>query len=195
MSRYVKTFEGFIKKNFLYENLNRISKVYKNVNDIIDFEKIEIYQIPFTLGDGDGTCIYNADSDWNCCIGKYYVYDFIKDNEITDVLQKDLSHIDISKGWEYQQSDEFETAYTNKEKHIFRIAKLVQEMKKGEKINPIQMCFDSLSYHYDMVNHIQDGNHRIRALQYLNYDCFPAIVYGSHTKDLIKFIEENYEIS
>ena len=33
-------------------------------------------------------------------------------------------------------------------------------------------------------------NHRIRALQYLKYDYYPAYIYGSHAKLLIEYIEK-----
>lgn len=178
--KYLKLFEGFNKK-------------YTNINNIIDGEQIDFYQIPFALGYGQGTCIPD-DENYVVCISNNYVYDYISDDDIKVYLNKDLSEIDITKDWTSMNSNdkfEFETAYTNKEKHTLRVAKIVQELLENKKLTPVIMYFDSMSYNYDIKNHIEDGNHRIRALQYLNYDYYPAFIGGSHSKYLINYLNVN----
>lgn len=177
--KHLKLFESFHSKKYLH------------INNIVDNERVDFYQVPFSLGENDGTCLYDSD-DWGVCISDYYVYDYILDSDIEEALKLDLSEIDVSKDWSYSYSNEFryETAFSNKEKHILRVAKLVKEILDNKDIIPISMNFDIMSTNYDIKNHIEDGNHRIRALQFLKYDFYPAYIYGSHSRLLIEYLSK-----
>jgi hypothetical protein len=169
-------------------------KIYNNINNFDDVypEPIDYYQIPFSLYD-NGICIEGED-DYVLCFDNHFVYDYISDVDIEKHLKKDLNDIDISTDWtnikNHSKKFEFETAYTNKEKHELRIAKLIQEIKLGKKIRPISMFFDERAYQHDIKNYIEDGNHRIRALQYSKYDYFPAYLYGNFSKFLIDYLNK-----
>ena len=152
---------------------------YLNINNINDYK---FYQVPFSLFN-KGECIEGEDK-WVLCFSPNFVYDYISDNEIRDALRLDLSKIDISKDWVYS-SKNYEDAYTNKDKHVLRIAKLIKEIQSGNPITPISMFFDERSFAHDIKNYVEDGNHRIRALQYLGYDYFPAYIYGNFSSYLI----------
>lgn len=154
---------------------------YLNINNINDYI---FYQIPFQFFK-EGKCI-KGDDDYVLCFSSNFVYDYITDDDIEKALKQDLSKIDVSKDWTFYNNKNYENAYTDKSKHVLRIAKLVNEIKNGNEIVPISMFFDERSYVSDIKNYIEDGNHRIRALQYLKYDYFPAYVYGNFTKYLIK---------
>lgn len=168
-----------------FEQFSSKLKTYDNINNIVDGEKIDFYQVPFELGVKE-TCIKK--DDWVLCLSNHYVYDYIKDEDISKALKEDLSNIDISKDWTNSISG-FENAYTNKESHTKRIAKIVQSLLNKEELTPISMFFDDRAYSMDCKNYIEDGNHRIRALQYLKYDCFPAYIYGNFSKELIDHLK------
>lgn len=51
------------------------------------------------------------------------------------------------------------------------------------------MFFDERAYQHDIKNYIEDGNHRIRAMQYLKFDYFPAYLYGNFSKYLLKYLK------
>lgn len=175
-----------IKKYHNYINEN---KLYKNINNFVDGEKIDYYNVPFDLMES-GKC-FDKDG-YVLCLSDNFVYDYIKDSDIDKNLDDDLSNIDISKDWTSIKPDEkfnFETAFSDKKKHIKRVAKLVNEIRNGEKLTPVLMYFDDRSYMYDIKNYIEDGNHRIRALQYLKYDYFPAYIHGNFSDLLIDYIK------
>ena len=165
-----------LKYNYVNESLK-----YLNINNINDYI---FYQIPFKFFK-EGKCI-KGDDDYVLCFSSNFVYDYITDDDIEKALKQDLSKIDVSKDWTFYNNKNYENAYTDKSKHVLRIAKLVNEIKNGVEIVPISMFFDERSYFCDIKNYIEDGNHRVRALQYLKYDYFPAYVYGNFTKYLIK---------
>lgn len=174
----------FKYKNFINEN-----KKYKNINNIVDNDEVDYYQVPFDLFKKN-KCFEKDDV---LCLSYNFVYDYIKDSDIDEFLETDLSDIDITKDWSSVKTGEkfkFETAYSDKNKHIKRIAKLVNEIINGEYITPVLMYFDDRSYMYDIKNYIEDGNHRIRALQYLKYDYFPAYIHGNFSDLLIKHLKQ-----
>lgn len=184
--KYLELFEEFGNSN---------KNKYIKINNFVDGEKLEYHQVPFSLGYGEGICIDDAER-WSVCISNNFVYDYIKDDDIQKVLKNDLKNIDISRDWASVDSDVsnigFETAYTNKNKHILRVAKLVQEIQQNKPISPILMYFDAMSSNYDIKNHIEDGNHRIRALQYLKFNYYPAYIYGSHADKLKEVINTSH---
>lgn len=172
---------------FLLEN-----KIYTNVDNTYENEKFDYYQVPFSLFKSN-VCIKD-DYDWVLCFGDKlnFVYDYISDEEIKKHLHKDLSNIDITVDWTSVPNNKFkfETAYEDIEKHSLRIAKLVQEIKNGNKIKPISMLFDDRAFQYGLRSYIEDGNHRIRALQFLKYDYFPAVITGNYSKYLIEYLKD-----
>lgn len=152
----------------------------------------EYHLIPFSLFK-DEVCITGIDN-YVLCFSNNFVYDYITDDDITKSLNLDLSGVDITKDWASVPVGgkyEYEHAKTNKDRHTHRIAKLVNEIKSGTPITPISLCFDEQSYMHDIPNYIEDGNHRIRALQYLGYEYFPAYVYGSFTTYLLEYLKSN----
>lgn len=170
-----------------------LEKKYNIINNYIEYDNIyaNFYQVPFILGK-KGICIKGKD-DYVLCLSDSYVYDYITDSDIKKHLKKDLIDVDITTDWTNIKTDSFnfETAYTNKDKHILRICKLIQEMKKNMPIKPINMFFDERAYLCDIKNYIDDGNHRIRALQYLKYDYYPAYIYGNFSEYLIEYLKNN----
>jgi hypothetical protein len=178
--------------SFIKENIKHQYKFYKNIDNIVDGEPLVYYNVPFELGEkGIG---FSDTEDWKHYLGNQYVYDYIKDIDIKEALKEDLSNINISVDWTSIKEDDIInniSAYQNKNKHSLRIAKLVKEMLDNKPIRPVSMFFDAMSYNYDIKNNIEDGNHRIRALQYLKYDGFPAYIYGGHSKYLIEYLNQN----
>ena len=157
------------------------SKIYNNIN-IDDVDKY--YQVPFSIFSNEGLCLGDED-EYKLCFGNTnFYYDIIKDSQIEKYLDNNLDDINIDKGWERSK---FEFANSDIEYHAKRIAKIIAEIKSGKKINPVSMFFDERAYEF-APNYIDDGNHRIRALKYLGYDYFPAYIYGSHAKYLIKYL-------
>ena len=122
------------------------------------------------------------DDGWALVFTPYFVYDYITNEDIKKALTLDLSNIDITTDWinvPDKKDGIYITAYTNTNKHILRVAKLVQELKQNKQLTPICVFFDDSAFTMDISNYIEDGNHRIRALQYLNYTHFPAYIYGN----------------
>jgi hypothetical protein len=186
MGKYIYTdFSKFINE----------SLIYNKINNLVDGEDIPFYQVPFSLFDNE-ECIIgylpNTNDEYSMCFSDAFVYDYVMDSDIQKALSEDLSSVDITKDWTmaYNNDNKFryESAYTDKEKHAIRIAKLVQTVKDGEMISPILMYFDDKAWTYDIKNYIEDGNHRIRALQYLNYTHFPAYINGDFRQYLIDYI-------
>lgn len=169
----------------LYEEYNNFSKIYNNLNN--NDEGI-ITQIPFSLWE-DEICIYCENIDYNLCFGGNFYYDNkIKDDEIKNALNKDLTITDINKNWE----DDMESIFATEKLdiHTLRVAKLVKEIQDNKNINPVSMFFDDRSFGYRIPSYIEDGNHRIRALKYLEYTHFPAFVYGNGSESLIKYLNK-----
>ncbi len=162
-------------------------KRYNNINNIVDGEKVDFYQIPFQMFN-DEICIKNKNKEVLCLYNNFY-YNFVKDSDIKKALTKDLSKININKDW----SQDMKTilAYENINIHVLRIAKLVIEIKNNISITPVLMWFDDRSFIYSIPSYIEDGNHRIRALQFLGYDCFPAYIHGNFSKYLINYFSKN----
>jgi len=115
-----------------------------------------------------------------------FAYDFITDDEIITAFSY-ISYCDIEKEWQ----DDI-TLYETKMvpdsiKHAIRIAALVEAIRDGKGIDPV--AFDT--YAHLSPSCIYDGNHRIRALQYLKFDFFPANLSGLVT-ELNKFRRKYY---
>lgn len=179
--------------NFVKESVNT-HNYYKNIDNMEDGEPIDYYNVPFSLGE-NGVCItgYNKNTPedkYVLCLTNYYIYDYVTDDMIANELKNDLSNVDVSRDWT-NYNDGYEHSGTDKNKHAKRIAKLVQELKQNKPLKPVSMYFDERSYIHDIYNYIEDGNHRIRALQYLKYSGYPAYIHGGHSEFLIKYIRDN----
>jgi len=145
------------------------NKKYLNLNNEFN---TDIYKINFSLFQNE-TCIKGSD-DYVLCFSNHFVYDSsymwtwagvlsnVKDVDIDNYINTDLSNIDISKDWT-NYTNGYEHSLTNKHSHILRISKLCQEILNKKPINPISVFFDDRSYQCDIKNYIEDGNHRIRA--------------------------------
>lgn len=173
----------YIKKYKSFESISQL-KNYENI-DTSDYDVW--YYIPFSLGEND-VCISDEDN-WLVCWSNNYVYDYISDIDIKNALNENLDNIDISKDWT-NYINGFETAYSNNKFHTLRIAKIIKDLLSNKPLKPISVHFSMDSYQHDMKNHIMDGNHRIRALQYLKYDTFPAYIGGGHSKYLIDYLNK-----
>lgn len=170
---------------YIYTNISSYileNKKYLNLNNEFD---TDIYQIPFSLFQNE-VCIKGSD-DYVLCFSNHFVYDYVKDVDIDNYINTDLSNIDISKDWT-NYTNGYEHSLTNKHSHILRISKLCQEILNNKPINPISLFFDERSYQCDIKNYIEDGNHRIRAFQYLKYKYFPAFIHGNFSKYLINYL-------
>jgi hypothetical protein len=173
---YLKLFENFDLK--FYESVNNINDYYYYQIPFYFYEK----EFEFKPDDVDNSfSLYFSNSN-------FYYDKLISDEEIENALKLDLENIDISKDWNGQTGGFF--AYENINIHILRIAKLVSEIRKNIPIKPVSLMFDERAFEYHIPNYIEDGNHRIRALKFLKYDGFPAYVWGSHAKSLIKKLTE-----
>jgi hypothetical protein len=171
--KYLKYFEK-------YKNYNNI-----NINNP---ENGDFYYVPFSFFK-DEICIKN-ENDWVLCLNNKFHYDYIKDQQIENSLTKNLDKINIDKDWtNYLDKDEIFSG-DRPDKHVLRIAKLVKELKNNKPLKPVLMFFDDRYFQYGIPNFIEDGSHRIRALQFLNYDTFPAYIHGNYSKYLIKKIKE-----
>lgn len=168
----------YLKSYRIFESST--DQVYHNINNVNDYI---YYQIPFAwfyenkeFGD-----------DFILILNSHFVYDYIKDSDIENSLREDLSDVNLSKGWE---SDVQHSRFNSGNIHTKRIAKLVKSILNNEPLTPISFWISDNSYQHDCYNFIEDGNHRLRALQYLKYTHFPAYVYGSHEKYVIKELEK-----
>ena len=165
--KYIRLFEEFL------------GKIYNNI-DTTDYDVY--YQIPFKwFYDGK-----QFGDDYKLFLGDKFIYDYIKDEEISKELESDLSDIDLGSRWE---SESWHSGDNKNKIHTRRIAKLVQSLLKNEPLKPISFWISEDSYLHDCYNFIEDGNHRLRALQYLKYDYFPAYVYGTHEKFVLQELE------
>jgi hypothetical protein len=164
----------YLKYYKLFESVENV-KIYDNIDDINDYD---YYQIPFSWFKehkefGDDYKVYLFDN---------FIYDYITDNDISIELENDISDVDLSKGWESITSH---SKNNESNIHTKRIAKIVEGLLNNKPLIPISFWISEIAYQYDCYNFIEDGNHRLRALQYLKYSHFPAYVYGSHEKFVI----------
>lgn len=171
--KYLSQFESFNNK-----------KIYTNV--IVDDNDLEyFYQIPFELFESDQV----LGGDYVLGFSDQFFYDgIVSDDMITTCLENDLSDVNLEKGWQNYTKDIF--ASENPNYHAMRVAKLVKEMQSNNPINPVTVYFDERAYEF-APNYIDDGSHRIRALKYLKYDYFPALIGGSHATYLIQWLKEH----
>jgi len=104
-----------------------------------------------------------------------YQYDSISDELINEALNHpDIKHIDINIDWE---DDKFLQDHNMREemKHPMRIAKLVIHFRNSGAVYPVSIDTYARNYCKSCVS---NGHHRIRALQFMGYDSFPAYCAG-----------------
>lgn len=114
--------------------------------------------------------------NWDYPIMSGYQYDDITDDDITSALNDQLlTNIDPQIDWEDDEYLDETIDIPDELKHSYRVAAIVKDILKSNKINPISI--DTAAVH-KCCSCITNGHHRIRALQYLKYDGFPAILSG-----------------
>jgi hypothetical protein len=119
-------------------------------------------------------------------LANFFNYYKVSDDEISDHLKsKDLESLDIKNGWNHADKN-MTPSSVEKNIHVMRIAKLVNEIKQSGFNNPVELKFNDYSKSLMVV----DGHHRLRALIYLNFHSFPAIITGSK-KTINKLLDEN----
>jgi hypothetical protein len=103
-----------------------------------------------------------------------FAWDWCSNDDIKNALLTNIERQDLNKDWQdcIKETDR-ETEEDFKKFHIERIALLAQLILEGNEIELIGM--ELMSIEYDIIS---DGNHRIRALEYLGYDAFPAWISG-----------------
>jgi hypothetical protein len=123
-------------------------------------------------------------NNWDFIILKNFQYDFVTDSDIDFCLNHpDLNNVNPHIDWEDDHYLANIKNIKNELKHAMRIASLILEFNKiNSSINPIDI--DTMAANH-CFSSIPNGHHRIRALQYLGYDGFPAYLNG-HCSDLDK---------
>lgn len=108
-----------------------------------------------------------------------FAYDGITDNIINTCLNKPdwLNLCNLNIEWQDDNTLMHTKQIPEQYKHASRVAVLIKAIEAGNGITPV--TFDTIG-----VNYIIDGNHRIRALQFLDFKYFPA--YCSGDMDEIK---------
>lgn len=111
--------------------------------------------------------------NWSWCADEFE-YEYISDNLIEDLLNDPSTlEIDLNKQWKDN----------SKQAHAQRIASIIIKIKQGIEFESIQI---ELSTYNRNRNKINDGNHRIRAYQFLKKEGFFAELGGT-VKDIIQF--------
>ena len=112
--------------------------------------------------------------NWTHPVRKGFQYDSISNELIVMALAHPyLNKIDISIDWEDDHALREQKDIHEELKHPLRIAKLIEHIRNDGGINPVDL--DTYS---NCCSCICNGHHRIRALQFLGYDCFPAYCSG-----------------
>jgi len=178
----------------LFINLNRITQMNKLKVPNVNPNKRITGIIPFS------TCNlrYEYGWDWGIwCRLENWMEDDIPLTMIKSVLRNVKDFPNLKKGWQktYKYHQNQRKLFEDddwKWFHARRIAGLINEIEKGCPLNPISVVFS----HSDDSFHIYDGNHRIRALQYLEYEGFPCVIYVPHTYELMmeQLVDEGYLI-
>lgn len=112
---------------------------------------------------------------WTDPFYREFCYSYIIDEEITTALgNKQL--IKVNPNIDHQD-DVFllNLDVSDTDKHIFRVASLVEDIRKFGKLNNL-IEMDTFATTCGFF--INDGHHRIRAAQYLGYDILPFSCSG-----------------
>jgi hypothetical protein len=119
---------------------------------------------------------------WDYSIWKGFQYDYISDEMITNALNySNLDNIDLNIDWEDDYLLQNDNSISDEFKHAIRIAGLVKKIQSNgiEIIQPI--IIDTFTVE-TCCSCIYNGHHRIKALQYLKYDRFPASLNGYNSE-------------
>ena len=140
--------------------------------------------------------VYNL--DWkNCPLKIDDPYFDISNREIKRFVSLDLSKINIHKNWpeiENAQKYDINDSANFISFHAQRIARLVQEIQNGQKLKPLEISFRGTIHSEDCEIEIIDGNHRLRAYQYLDINPIPVVVKEGNI-NLIKSCIPNFKIN
>ena len=109
----------------------------------------------------------------------------VTDNAITKALNSDLL-INIDADLEHEDDRWLRETDSIKDvdKHAFRVASVIQSIKKNGLKHPI--IIDTMTYNYTICG-IPDGHHRLRALEYMgyNYALFSLSGYMDEIEELV----------
>jgi len=130
---------------------------------------------------------FNKIYNWEYYMG--FAYDMITDKLIERSMDFNLKNINIDDHWYHQEffNDLNKSKRDVIKMHAYRIAALATIIKNNsnEIITPID--FDSIRWN-NGCSGVQDGNHRIRAFQFLKYKSFPANCSGEES-EIFKIID------
>ena len=115
---------------------------------------------------------------WNALMFPLFQYDDISDDTITQALRdvRNVAQIPIHKDWEDDIWLAQHALIPEELKHAYRVAALVQALQRGDRLKrPISLDTFVLEHCGCAVN---DGHHRIRALQYLGVAAGPFALGG-----------------
>jgi hypothetical protein len=115
---------------------------------------------------------------WSATPLRLFQYDSVPDELISRALADTvvLDHVDTSLDWEDDRWLRACQAVPDEHKHAYRVAALVRELRAGGKLRrPILIDTFMLGR---CGCGIDNGHHRIRALQYLGVPCGPFGLSG-----------------
>jgi hypothetical protein len=131
-----------------------------------------IFFVPFTALES-----LSEQEDWDLCFGKFE-YDHITDDLIDFYLKNHTTNlVNLNIPWEKEKA--------SSDYHAQRIAAIILKTNDGAEFAPIDMELSRYNRNWNMVN---DGNHRIRAYQFMKKKGFYAEFSGSI--ELIKKLEQ-----
>jgi hypothetical protein len=116
-------------------------------------------------------------SQWAENVITGFQYENLSDSDIKQALEHRavIGRIDTSVDWEDDMYLRYTEAIPDSEKHVHRIAAIVQDILTHKLQSAIELDTFSLN---KCCSGIPNGHHRIRALQYLGMDCAPFSLNG-----------------
>jgi hypothetical protein len=116
--------------------------------------------------------------EWRAAPWPFFQYDAIPDELISEALTNTavLNRVDTRLDWEDDQQLRQCLAVPDEHKHAYRVAALVNELRAGGQL---QRAIQIDTFLLDRCGcGIDNGHHRIRALQYLGVPCGPFGLSG-----------------
>ena len=111
---------------------------------------------------------------WSVPELRSHVYRYLTDDQIRrSVGEDDLSAVNLDAWWAMEGGND--STGPGNPIHLPRIAKLVLAIRNGALVVPLKIDADESQCCYCVT----DGHHRIRALQYLKRNSFPAQLRGN----------------
>lgn len=116
--------------------------------------------------------------EWSAAPWPFFQYDAIPDELISKALTNTavLTQVDTRLDWEDDHQLRLCSAVPDEHKHAYRVAALVNELRAGGQL---QRAIQIDTFLLDRCGcGIDNGHHRIRALQYLGVPCGPFGLSG-----------------